>query len=168
MVAPALPVASPVAPHGGRGLAEVRATAERRVGAPAAWTYRCVADEREHHHRFLPPAFSGWRIEQAGIGAGTVVRFQVTLDRLARDYLATIAEPEPGRVLTESDPEVGTVTTFTVTPDGAESRMRIETAWTGVGGVAGVAERLRAPRPLGRLDADELARLDRYAREQGA
>ena len=44
--------------------------------------------------------------------------------------------------------------------------MRIETVWEGAGGVGGFFERLFAPRVLERLYADELQRLDRYARDQ--
>jgi hypothetical protein len=73
-----------------------------------------------------------------------------------------IAEPEPGRVLTESDPATGTVTSFRVTPEGTGSRVRIETRWQAAG-VRGAIERLVAPRLLGGINVDELARLDRYA-----
>ena len=77
-----------------------------------------------------------------------------------------MAEPEPGRVLTESDLNSSLVTTWTVTPEGAGSRVRIETTWQGASGIGGFFERLFAPRVLRRLYADELARLDAYAREQ--
>lgn len=149
-------------------MTEIRVTAEGAVGAPAHRTYRYLADYREHHHRFLPPAFSDWRVEEGGFGAGTVVRFRVTLAGRAREVLTTIAEPEPGRILTESEPATGTVTTYTVTPDGDRSWVRIETAWIGAGGIAGVAARLLGPRLLLRLYRDELARLDRYVGEQAA
>ncbi|MDP9366105.1 MAG: SRPBCC family protein, partial [Chloroflexota bacterium] len=85
-----------------------------------------------------------------------------------RGYAARAAEPEPGRLLTETDPGTGSVTSFTVTPNGEGSRVRIETPWPGAGGLAGLVERFLAPRLLHRLDADELARLDHYARERAA
>jgi len=44
----------------------------------------------------------------------------------------------------------------------------ISTIWNGTGGVGGFFERLFAPRVLRRMYADELTRLDRYAREQAA
>ena len=147
-------------------MAEMRVTAERAIGAPAALVYRCIADYQQHHHRFLPPAFSDFRVDRGGVGTGTVVSFRLTVGGRPRSYRMEIAEPEPGRVLTESDPASGTATTFTVTPDGAGSRVRIETVWPGAAGAAGFFERLLAPRLLGKLYADELDRLDRYAREQ--
>ena len=148
-------------------MAEIRATAEGVVAAPAPDVYRYIADYQIHHHRFLPPAFSDYRVEAGGVGDGTVVAFRVTVGGRGQDYRTRIAEPEPGRVLTESDPGAGTVTTFTVEPEGEHSRVRIETVWR-KGGLAGAIEKLLAPRLLRPLYADELARLDRYAREQAA
>ena len=74
-------------------------SAEGTVEAPADTVYRYIADMREHHPRFLPPAFSGFRVESGG----TVTRFTLTAGGRTREYRAMIAEPEPGRVLTESD-----------------------------------------------------------------
>ncbi len=146
-------------------MAEMRAAAERLIEAPAEQVYRLIADYREHHHRFLPPAFSDYRVEQGGLGTGTVVRFKLTAGGRTRAYRSQVAEPVPGRVLTESDTYSSAVTTFTVTPEGAGSRVQIQTAWQG-SGIAGIIERLFAPRFLRKLYDDELERLDRYAREQ--
>ncbi len=148
-------------------MAEIRAAAEGVVAAPAPDVYHLIADYRSHHHRFLPPTFSDYRVEEGGVGDGTVVRFRVTVGGRGRDYRTRIAEPAPGRVMTESDPAAGTVTTFTVEPEGGQSRVRIETAWHKPG-LVGAIERLLAPRLLRPLYADELVRLDRYAREQAA
>ncbi len=46
--------------------------------------------------------------------------------------------------------------------------MRIETQWNGAGGIGGFFERTFAPRVMRKMYADELAKLDRYAREQAA
>src|SRR5712691_11512375 len=98
-------------------------SAEGPVGAPAERVYRYIADYDLHHFRFLPPAFSDYRVERGGYGAGTVISFKVTVGGRSQAYRAEVEEPEPGRVLVESDPRVGTVTTFTVTPEGAGSRV---------------------------------------------
>jgi hypothetical protein len=71
-------------------------------------------------------------------------------------------------VLTESDTGSTSVTTFAVTPAGAGSTVRITTTWQGAGGVGGFFERLFAPRVLRGIYADELNRLDAYARAQAA
>jgi hypothetical protein len=76
-----------------------------------------------------------------------------------------VAEPEPGRVLTESDTGSSLVTTTTVAPQGSGSLVRISTAWDGAGGIGGVFERMFAPRVMRAIYLDELRRLDAYARE---
>lgn len=146
----------------------IAATAERAVGAPPATVYGCLADFAQHHHRFLPPAFSAFEVEAGGVGAGTVVRFVLTAGGRRRPYRMEVAEPEPGRVLTESDSGSSLVTTFTVTPEGDGCRVGITSAWDGAGGVGGLFERLFAPGTLRRIYADELERLDAYARQQAA
>jgi uncharacterized protein YndB with AHSA1/START domain len=147
-------------------MAELYVAAEREIGAPAEQVYRYIADYREHHHRFLPPAFTDFKVEQGGVGAGTVVTFRGSSGGISRDFRGEVAEPEPGRVLTESYPATGMVTTFIVTPAGERCQVRIETRWSPSTGLMGVIERLAAPAMLRRLYADELERLDRYAREQ--
>jgi hypothetical protein len=147
-------------------MAQLQVAEERAIAAPADRVYQYIADFREHHHRFLPPAFSDFAVEQGGVGAGTIIRFKLTAGGRTREARSQVAEPEPGRVLTESDLNSSLVTTFTVTPEGAGCRVRIETTWQGAGGIGGFFERLFAPRVLRRLYADELACLDAYARER--
>jgi Polyketide cyclase / dehydrase and lipid transport len=149
-------------------MATLHVTAERLVGAPADTVYGYLADMREHHPRFLPPAFSDFEVESGGVGAGTITRFKVTAGGRTREYRMEVGEPQPGRVLTESDTHSSLVTTFTVIPGDGSSRVRISTTWEGAGGIGGFFERLFAPRVMRRLYADELARLDAYARERAA
>ena len=140
-----------------------RVSRERLVDAPAEVVYHCIADYR-HHHRpggFLPPAFSDFRVVHGGVGAGTVFTFTMTLAGQTRASRAEVSEPEPGRVLVETGPEVRT--RFTVEPDGTRARVRFDTVLA-MGGLDGLLTRLLAPRLLGRLYADELERLERYAR----
>jgi hypothetical protein len=75
-----------------------------------------------------------------------------------------VAEPEPGRILTESDTDSSAVTTFTVSPQGGASIVQISTTWDGAGGIGGLFERMFAPRVLRAIYASELERLDVYAR----
>ncbi|MBV9819567.1 MAG: SRPBCC family protein [Solirubrobacterales bacterium] len=140
---------------------------EGDVGAPADLTYRLIADD-EHHQRFLPDGFTDFEVLEGGSGAGTLHRFKVNAGGRTRRYTMRVEEPEPGRVLTETDQESSLVTSFTVTPSGEHCRVSIATSWQGAGGVGGFFERLFAPRVLSRMYADELERLDRYAREQAS
>jgi len=147
-------------------MARIEVSAEGAVGAPAEAVYRYIADMREHHPHFLPPAFSDFQVESGGVGAGTVTRFKLTAGGRTREYRTKVAEPEPGRILTESDTGSSSVTTFTVSPQGAASRVRISTSWDGAGGIGGLFERMFAPRVLRGIYEDELKRLDAYARGQ--
>lgn len=146
-------------------MAQIRVSAERAIGAPADVVYRSIADQAEHA-KFLPPAFSDFEVESGGVGAGTISRFKVTAGGRTREYRMRVEEPEPGRVLTESDTGSSLVTTFTVDPEGDEARVRISTTWDGAGGIGGVFERLFAPRVMRGIYADELARLDAYVRQR--
>jgi len=142
-------------------------SAERVVGAPVATVYACIADVRRHHPHFLPPAFSDFGVEEGGVGAGSVVHFTFTAGGRSRRYRTVMDEPEPGRVITETDTGSSLVTTFTVTGEDQGTRVRIDTVWDGAGGVGGFFERRFAPRALRKIYLDELARLDAYARDLG-
>jgi Polyketide cyclase / dehydrase and lipid transport len=109
---------------------------ERTVDAPVGAVYGYIADMRGHHPHFLPPAFSDFQVESGGVGEGTITRFTLTAGGRTRPYRMKVAEPEPGRILTESDTGSSAVTTFTVTPQGGRSLVRISTTWEGAGGVA--------------------------------
>lgn len=143
----------------------ITVTQEGRVGAPADLTYRLIADDA-HHQQFLPQGITNFEVIEGGVGAGTLHRFTVTAGRRAREYLMRVDEPQPGRVLTETDQNSSLVTTFTVTPAGDSCVVRIETQWNGAGGIGGFFERTFAPRVLRKMYADELARLDSYASAQ--
>ncbi len=142
----------------------IHVSAEDIIHAPPDQLYRYLADMREHHPRFLPPAFSDFRVESGGVGAGTVNRFNLKAGGRVRSYRMEIAEPEPGRILTESDTESSLVTTFTVEAAEGGARVQISTTWEGAGGIGGFFERTFAPRVMKRLYADELERLNDYAR----
>lgn len=146
-------------------MARILVSAERSVDAPAETVYGYIADMREHHPHFLPPAFSDFRVESGGVGAGTVTRFTMTAGGRTREYHMKVAEPEPGRVLTESDANSSVVTTFTVSPQDGTALVQISTAWDGAHGIGGFFERMFAPRVMRGIFADQLNRLDAYARE---
>lgn len=147
-------------------MATILVSAERTVDAPADAVYGYIADMREHHPQFLPSAFSDFQVESGGVGEGTITRFTVTAGGRTRQYRMKVAEPEPGRVLTESDTGSSLVTTTTVTPQGGRSLVTMSTTWKGAGGIGGFFERLFAPRAMRGIYTDELERLDSYARAQ--
>ena len=142
---------------------KITASAERRIDAPARLLYGYIADFRQHHPHILPSQFSDLEIECGGVGAGTVHRFRMTLGGRTTEYRVRVGEPQPGRVLIESDPSRRMLTTFTVEPElDGSSRVRIETRWY-TDGLQGLVERIVAPGMLSRVYREELELLDRYA-----
>jgi uncharacterized protein YndB with AHSA1/START domain len=146
-------------------MAKVEASAERTIDAPAGQVYGYLADMHQHP-RFLPPAFSDFKVEEGGVGAGTVTSFAVTAGGRTRNYRMRITEPEPGRTLVESDANSSLVNTFNVEPQGDKSLVRISTSWDGAAGIGGFFERTFAPKALQRMFLDELERLNAYALDQ--
>ena len=147
-------------------MSQIHAELERPIAAPAEQVFGYFADYRVHHPRLLPPAFSDLQIEEGGVGAGTVVNFKFTLGGQTQSFRMRVAEPVPGRVLTESTFDGSATTIFTITPDGDGCRVKLETTFEGSRGVVGFLQRLIAPRMMARVYAEELAILDRYARER--
>ena len=146
----------------------IEVTAERTVNAPAEAVYGYIRDMNVHP-KFLPPAFSDFQVESGGVGTGSVTRFKVTAGGRPREYHMTVDEPEPGRVLRESDQNSSLITKFIVAPAVAGSSLvQISTTWQGAGGIGGFFERTFAPRAMKAIYDDELQRLDSYAQEQQA
>ena len=105
----------------------------RRVPAPPAEVYAILADYTVGHPHILPSAyFRNIEVEEGGVGAGTRIRFEMTVLGTSRTIRAEIEEPKPGRVLVERDVEGKTVTTFTLNParEGRESDVAITTVVT--------------------------------------
>jgi hypothetical protein len=113
-------------------MTEIRFSAERVVDAPADVVYHRIADYVRHHRHlpqgFLPPAFSDMEIEAGGVGAGTVIHFTTRAMGQSQRHHARVSEPQPGRVLQESEEHNNLSTTFTVEPQGSQqSRVRFDT-----------------------------------------
>ena len=142
-------------------MGKITVAREGAVGAPAALTYRLIADD-EHHRNILPEGFSDIEVLEGGVGAGTLHRFKVTAGGRERQYTMRVDEPEPGRVISETDQNSSLVTTFTITPAGEDAcAVKIETTWNGAGGIGGFFERTFAPKGLRRVYDAMLERLER-------
>ena len=139
--------------------------AERLLDAPADAVYHCLRDYATHHRHqpdgFLPPAFTRLEVLRGGVGAGTLIRFTTRLGGRSVTRTQEVSEPEPGRVLIEAGDGEGS--TFTVEPRGDRSLLRIETTLRPTG-LDGLLMPLLGPRILGPLYADEMRRLEAYAR----
>jgi hypothetical protein len=149
-------------------MAQVRVSAERDIPAPAAAVYALLADYVRGHPNILPPAFSDFEVLAGGVGAGTRIRFVVTVAGRKQVMEGVVAEPEPGRVLSETDVHNGSVTSFTVDSAGTGSRLRIASTWEQSRGIAGLVERFLASRLLRKLYEQELDLIERWAIDRKA
>ena len=143
------------------------AQASAEIDAPAASVYRLVADYRDGHTRIVPPKyFSDLRVDSgSGWGAGTVITYRMRVAGTTKNARASVTEPEPGRVLVETDTGNETVTTFVVDPLGdRRSRLTISTALPTHSGIRGWLERSFIRSYLGRVYAAELALVKREAK----
>ena len=135
--------------------------AAARVNAPARRVYDMIADYRNGHPRIIPPKyFTSLDVEEGGVGDGTVIRFTMRVLGSERTARARVTEPQPGRVLVETELTTGYVTTFTVAPVGAGAAdVKIETKVPQGPGIRGTVERWVAKAMLPRIYRDELALL---------
>jgi Polyketide cyclase / dehydrase and lipid transport len=143
-----------------------RVSARARISAPPALVYNIIADYHQHHPRILPGAFSNLRVKEGGIGAGTVITFDLRVAGQTKHYTGVVTEPKPGRHLVESYPSENGATSFEVEPDDGGCTLTIATEFDVREGIAGRIERWMSGLILRRLYADELRRIDEYARRQ--
>jgi hypothetical protein len=128
--------------------------------------YSLLANYNDGHQRILPKQFTSLVVEEGGVGAGTVIRVQMNFLGKKQTYRAAITEPEPGRVLVETNLEANSwVTTFTVNPGSApaDSNVTISTELPVRGGLPGRAERLLSTLLLRPIYVKELENLARVA-----
>lgn len=127
--------------------------------------YNILANYRDGHPRILPKQFSNLVVEQGGLGAGTVIRFQMSVFGRKQTFRAEISEPEPGRVLVETYLDAnGAITTFTVDEGTApaDSRVTISTELPVRGGFLGLIEGKLSGvslRPIYERELENLARV---------
>ena len=144
-------------------MAKHTVSASKLIFAPARKVYDIIADYRDGHPRILPkPYFVSIHVEEGGYGAGTVIHFQMQLMGRIQSFHSIITEPEPRRILVETDRNTGAVTTFTVEPrsDGQATFVTIATTTTVPDGVAGKVQGWltnRLLRPIYEKELDQLA-----------
>ena len=144
-------------------------SASALIAAPPEQVYAIIAEYRDGHPHILPkPHFVDLVVEQGGVGAGTVIRFQMRLIGRTQTFRAAITEPEPGRVLVETDLQTGAVTTFTVEPraDAKQAVVTITTTTKVREGLAGKLEGWLATRLLQPMYVKELGQLAAVATER--
>ncbi|MBA3947740.1 MAG: SRPBCC family protein [Herpetosiphonaceae bacterium] len=146
-------------------MATKRFSSSALIHAPAQVVYGIIADYRHDHPQILPkPPFVSLDVEQGGTGAGTIIRAQMRVLGRLQVFHAVVSEPEPGRVLVETN-DNGYVTSFTVEPrtDGQQSYVTIATEMTGRAGLLGALEGWFVTRLLRPVYVKELEKLEALA-----
>jgi hypothetical protein len=145
-----------------------RISASALIPSPAAQVYNIIADYCNGHPHILPkPPFVSLEVEQGGVGAGTVINFQMQVMGKVQNFHAVITEPSPG-VLVEADIKAGTMTTFTVEPreGGQQAYVTITTDMQVRDGFTGKIEGFFTTRLLQPIYEKELQQLAAFAAKQ--
>ncbi|PRX01591.1 UNVERIFIED_ORG: polyketide cyclase/dehydrase/lipid transport protein [Actinomadura viridilutea] len=143
-----------------KGMGQVTATAEKTVGASPQRVLDAIGDYEGVRARTLTGHFSEYEVRKGGKGDGTVVHWKLAAtSRRVRDCLMSVSVPDENTLI-ERDANSSLVTTWTVSPAGEGTCVRITTTWSGAGGVKGFFERTFAPRGLERIYDEQLAKLD--------
>ncbi len=148
-------------------MAEYTIRASAPIAAPAQRVYDIIADYNHGHPSILPkPAFQSLVVEQGGVGAGTVIRVTMKLLGKTQMFRSVVTEPEPGRVLLETN-DNGFATQFVVEPRGADASYVsfISTMEAGAGFFGRLKHRMFT-RLLQPVYTQELANLARVATGQ--
>jgi hypothetical protein len=140
------------------------------INASAKVVYDIIADYHNGHPNIVPKRyFSDIAVEKGGWGAGTNIRFKMHVFGRTQDFRAAITEPDPGRVLVETNYEEfgGAVTTFTVDSinEGNQTRVTISTDLRPTTRLVPL-ERAFTTWVLRRVYAEELKMLARLAMEE--
>ncbi|MET8681051.1 SRPBCC family protein [Streptomyces sp. NPDC004647] len=141
-------------------MAQVEATTERVIAAEPEGVFGALADYSGTRAKLLPEQYSEYEVREGGQGAGTLVhwKLQATSKRV-RDCLLEVSQPTAGQ-LVEKDRNSSMVTTWTVTPAGeGRAKVVVTTVWNGAGGIGGFFEKTFAPKGLGRIHDEVLAKL---------
>jgi hypothetical protein len=141
-------------------------TASAIIPARTDRVYALIANYNDGHPRILPKEFTNLIVEDGGIGAGTVIRFEMSMFGRKRMFRAAITEPQPGEVLVETilDGE-GARTTFVVKPAGApaDSHVTITTELPVRSGIRGRIDKIVFTLMFRPIFVKELANLARIA-----
>ena len=146
-----------------------RVSSSAKVAARPALIYSAIADYRQQHPHIVPPEFFP-RLEvlEGGVGAGTRTRVEMRILGATRVFEQVVTEPEPGRVLMETNSDGSGLTTFTVDKgDSPESAyVTIATEMPVRSGIRGLLERTFFSVALPRIYRKELAQLAEYVARQ--
>lgn len=99
------------------------------IPAPPKIVYNIIVDYKNNHPKILPkPPFVSLVVEEGGLGAGSVLKVQMKVAGKLQTFKTVVTEPEPGRILVETN-DTGYITNFIVEPrdDGNSSYVTFTT-----------------------------------------
>ena len=145
-------------------MATASVQASKQINQPASKIYGAIADYQKHHPNFLPRNyFKKLEIESGGMGAGTIFKADMDVYGNKSTLRMKVTEPQPGRVIQETDLASGLFTTFTVEPLGAaQSNVTITTQWQQPAGLKGWLQSKVQAFFMGRIYKEELDLLANY------
>ena len=82
-------------------MSTLTATAERTIAVPAEDLFCYVADFREHHPHFLPPAFQNFTVEAGGVGLGTVTSSSFSMGGRTQFLRTRVTRVEDARIIAQ-------------------------------------------------------------------
>jgi hypothetical protein len=150
-------------------MSKIRVQASAEINARPEQIYAVISDYQVGHPAILPkPPFVGLEIEKGGRGAGTLMWTTVKMWGFTYKYHHLVTEPEPGRVLVETDVDTGQFSSFTIDSldGGSRSRVTIYSELPSSPGILGWMERLTQPSIIGGLFKRELRILSDYVTSQ--
>jgi hypothetical protein len=126
--------------------------------------YELLVDYVESHPKILPPQFREIKVLKGGRGAGTVFTTTVKVMGTTQTFTMDVTEPEPGRLLVETDKAQGVTTSFKIEPAdaGRKTRLTIATDSAASLGFAGFMEKLMTPPVQRRIYKQEMKLIANY------
>lgn len=144
-----------------------RFTHSATLAVESARVYAVIRDYNVHHPAILPKEFSRLKVLKGGIGAGTHFEFDATIAGKTQTSRMHVTEPEPGRVLVETDETGNVETRFIVEPleGGTRTRLTFDTAYTVPAGVLAPLFRWLSARILTGIYRREMANIEACIRD---
>jgi len=141
------------------------------ISAAPAVVYDVIADYRVGHNAIVPrPYFTDLEVIEGGYGAGTIIKFSITVFGQTDYYHQRVTEPEKGRIIEESSIDREQATRFILDPcdDGRKTDLTIHMEIPIASGITGFFERLITVPVVRWLFNKELNNLDAYVTEKNA
>ena len=146
-------------------MSTIHVEATQVINARPEEIYAVLSDYRVAHPAILPkPYFTDLVVEKGGQGAGTVTRVLMKVWGTEFKYHQIVSEPEPGRVLVETDLETGQFTKFIFEPlnGGTQTRLTIASEFPASQGFKGFMEKLMQPPVARGIYMKEMANIAQY------